>query len=409
MSPNPPREPPAALRAELAASIDHTLHEEARRNELAIASVRLATLGAMAVVELWLVSGPSALGWAAPWCAAFTFAYLALAAAIAAALRRGWWTRWLWVALPIADATYMAARIGVIFVVAGIPHVVRVQELATVTAMASLLAASGSFRLQPRAVGLTTALGAAQYVGFAAWIGLPSFHAVVHLSLIGAVGFMAGHLTRIVRRAVHSEVTRLTLRRLLPAAVIDAADSDPMALLTEPRSLDATVVVTDLRGFTTWAENRTPLEVLGFLNAVQGALAKAVSDHGGTVDKFMGDGMLAVFGAPQPLADHADRALAAVRAMLDAAGRFEPLALGVGVHSGEVVVGCVGAGIRMEFTVLGDTVNTASRLESATKDHDVAVLVSRTTRDRCAVELRPIGELEIRGRVERLVAYTFAP
>ena len=83
-----------------------------------------------------------------------------------------------------------------------------------------------------------------------------------------------------------------------------------------------------------------------------------------------------------------------------------PLQLGVGVHSGELVVGCVGSGLRMEFTVLGDTVNTASRLESATKELDVAVLVSGATRARSSRPLRGVGELPIRGRAERIEAFT---
>lgn len=401
----PPRDAPLALRAELAASIDRTLAEEARRNELAIAAVRVGALSAAAAVELWLLSGPSALGsWALP-LAGSTFAWLAGAVAIWAWLRRGGWSRALAVALPLADATWMTARIGAIPVVAGLAHATRVQELATVVGMASLLAVSGAFRLQPRAVWWTTALGVAMYAGFAAWFGLAPFHAVVHLVLVVSVGAMAASLTRIVRRAVHHEVTHLTLRRLLPASVVDAADTDPMALLTEPRALDATVVVTDLRGFTAWSEHRPPLEVLAMLNRIQGALAAIVIAHGGTVDKFMGDGMLAVFGAPTALPDHADRALAAVREMVARTRSFGDLRLGIGVHSGEVVVGCLGAGIRMEFTVLGDTVNTASRLEAATKEHPAPVLISDATRARATLRLDPIGEIPLRGR-RALTAWT---
>ena len=124
------------------------------------------------------------------------------------------------------------------------------------------------------------------------------------------------------------------------------------------------------------------------------------------VDKFMGDGMLAVFGAPTASTDHADRALSAVRRMREGMARFPELAVGIGVHSGEIVVGCLGSGIRMEFTILGDTVNTASRLESATKEHGVPVLVSDTTRLRATAPLRELFEIELRGRAEKIRVWT---
>ncbi|MEZ4234905.1 MAG: adenylate/guanylate cyclase domain-containing protein [Myxococcota bacterium] len=398
-----------ALRAELAESIDRTLQQQARLNELAIARIRVGTLLAAAGIELWLVSGPTSLGSAAPYLATWTAAYLLAAVGVWAALRRGAWANWVGLVLPLLDATYMLGRMAAIFLISGWQRAAAVQELTTVMGMAALLVATGAFRLDTRAVALTTTLGVAMYLGFAAWIGLRPFHASVHLALLLAIGGTSVALTRLVRRAVQSEVTRLTLRRLLPAPVIDAADSDPMALLTEPRSVEVTVVVTDLRAFTTWAEHRTPLEVLDLLNSVQGALSDIVLDEGGTVDKFMGDGMLAVFGAPQPLADHADRAVSAVRRMLKAAERFAPpLALGVGVHTGEVVVGCVGSGVRMEFTVLGDTVNTASRLEGATKQAGVPVLISDATRARCTVALQPVGTVPIRGRDAGIDAFTVA-
>jgi class 3 adenylate cyclase len=401
-----PTATPHALRAELAASIERTLREEGRRNELAIAAIRAVTLGAMCCVEAWLVAGRSALGPAALPAAAVTLSYFAAATGLWWSLRRGLWHPLVGYVTPVVDAAYTAFRVGVVFVIAGHAHVVQAQELSTITALGCLLAVSGAFRLDPRAVGWTTALAEVLYIGFAQWIGMAPWDAVVHVVLIGAVGLVGSGLTRLVGRAVQSEVTRLTLRRFLPAPVVDAADSDPLALLTEPRAIDATIVVTDLRGFTTWAEHRTPLEVLGVLNEVQGALASAVVEEGGMIDKFMGDGMLAVFGAPRATPDHADRALAAVRRMRERTAKFEVLRLGVGVHSGEVVVGCVGSGIRLEFTVLGDTVNTASRLEAATKDHGVQVLISDATRARATTPLTEVGEIGIRGRQERLVAWT---
>lgn len=396
---------PIGLRAEVAAGIQRTLLAEARRNESAMADVRAAILVAFAFVELWLLSGPSKLG-AMLWPAVtVTFGALAAAVGLAAWLRRGGFSPALAWILPAVDAGVAGLRLSFVFAL-GAAHVAQTQELATVTGVACLLALSGAFRLQPAAAMWSTAVGLALYVVFAVWLGLPLFFAVVHFVAIAGCGAAGWRLTALVARAVHHEVTRLTLRRLLPAEVVDAADADPVALLTEPRSHDATVVVTDLRGFTTWAEHRSPLDVMSRLNELQGMLAGAVLDEGGTVDKFMGDGMLAVFGAPQAAADHADRALRSVSRMRDGMGRFPEFALAVGVHSGEVVVGCLGTGIRMEFTILGDTVNTASRLESATRELGVDVLVSEACRSRAQRALSPLGSIPLRGRTEPVTVFS---
>jgi class 3 adenylate cyclase len=218
------------------------------------------------------------------------------------------------------------------------------------------------------------------------------------------------------RRAVAAEGNRVILRRLLPP---DLADGDPttaLALITRPRNVEATVLVSDLRGFTAAVEKLEPHAALAFLNEIQGRLADCVRARGGRVDKFMGDGMLAVFGALDPLPDHAGAALGAAAdiraavARLNSASSAAPagLRVGVGIHSGLVVVGCVGSGERLEFTVIGDTVNTASRIEAATKDHEVDILVSETTHSLARtsdVALVPVGELLLRGRQSPLRAY----
>jgi class 3 adenylate cyclase len=166
---------------------------------------------------------------------------------------------------------------------------------------------------------------------------------------------------------------------------------------------------------TTIAENLQPDEVLALLNEFQGELAAAVREHGGTIDKFMGDGMLAVFGAPEPLPDHASRALAAARAMLariDALNAANPhrapLRLGIGIQSGKVVAGCLGSGERLEFTVIGGTVNTASRLEALTKAKGVPVLIGEgTTGQTSAADLVPLDSVTLRGHSRPLPIFTF--
>ncbi|MCB9674237.1 MAG: adenylate/guanylate cyclase domain-containing protein [Alphaproteobacteria bacterium] len=396
-----------SLRGELAASIDRTLVAEARRNELTIALVRFATALGMIGFEIWLFVGGSKLDGAIVPAAGLTIGFAVWAGVLAAYLRQGRWSPVIPWLVPCVDLVYFAMRQGLSFAMVGVAHFKDVQDLTTVLGFAAVLTLTGAYRLSQRSVALAAGLGFAIYVVFAALIELHPFFALIHLLLLGAMAGAATGLTAIVQRAVHGEVTRLTLARLLPAPVLEAADADPLALLAEPRSLEATVVVTDLRGFTHWAEHRTPLEVLAFLNTVQGALAEVVHRHGGTVDKFMGDGMLAVFGAPEPCADHALRAVSAAREMLGVVERIGTVQLGIGIHSGELVVGCLGSGVRMEFTVLGDTVNMASRLEAATKEHGVPVLVSGPTAAQVPPDgMRRVGEVAIRGRDAHIEVFT---
>jgi adenylate cyclase len=156
-----------------------------------------------------------------------------------------------------------------------------------------------------------------------------------------------------------------------------------------------------------------PGDVFELLNRLQGALSEAVHACGGIVDKFMGDGMLAVFGATDPSPDHARRAIEAVRrirqALVDLNRELSggKLAIGVGVHSGSVVAGCLGGGSRLEFTVIGDAVNTTSRLEALTKEKGVDVLVSEETALRVPdAELQDLGVVAVRGRQQGIRVYT---
>lgn len=169
-----------------------------------------------------------------------------------------------------------------------------------------------------------------------------------------------------------------------------------------------------------------PSEVLEYLNEVQGLLASIISKYGGTVDKFMGDGMLAVFGAPQNLDDHPQQGIGAAAEIISSIAtlnrerreRGEPAAeIGLGVHAGSVIAGCVGSGARLEFTVLGDAVNATSRLEGLTRELGVTALVSEETvrragdgagwsRDDVLGRLKWRGEVSIRGRIAPMSVYS---
>jgi adenylate cyclase len=145
--------------------------------------------------------------------------------------------------------------------------------------------------------------------------------------------------------------------------------------------VEASLLFLDIRGFTSYAETANAQDVVARLNRLYGEVVPVVLEHGGQANKFIGDGLLAVFGAPDPLPDHADRAVAAAleiaRVVDDCFGG--DLSVGIGVNSGRVVAGTIGGGGRLDFTVIGDAVNTASRVESATRATGDDILITEAT------------------------------
>jgi adenylate cyclase len=180
--------------------------------------------------------------------------------------------------------------------------------------------------------------------------------------------------------------------------------------------MNVTVLFSDIRGFTTFSEARDPGQVLEVLNAYHEEMTAAVMDHGGTLISFMGDGIYAVFGAPIEMDDHADRALAAATEMLEArlpkvnewmkeneiGDEFQ---IGIGLNSGPVMAGNIGSAQRLEFTTIGDTVNTAARLEGMTKGSGHSLFVADSTREALTLRDGDLGFVDsfpVRGRAEEI-------
>jgi class 3 adenylate cyclase len=279
--------------------------------------------------------------------------------------------------------------------------------ITNVAAFCCLLAVSGGIRIRRRASVLTTALALGNFAYAAVLFGLNPAVSLFALFTILGTGLLGMLTAGIVRRQGNNEAGRLLMQQFLPENVVEAAFESPLSLLEEAQECDVTVMVTDLRGFTHYSENLKPMEVLAFLNQLQGFLSEVVEQQGGWVDKFMGDGMLAVFGTPRVLEDHAERAFAAARIILEEVRTRSPLPIGISLHSGTVVSGCLGAEGRLEFTIIGDTVNVASRLEALTKEFNCSLLVSHTTaRKLPARSLRSLGEVPLRGRDQTVEIFT---
>jgi adenylate cyclase len=169
--------------------------------------------------------------------------------------------------------------------------------------------------------------------------------------------------------------------------------------------VEVTVLFLDIRGFTAWAERSSAREVVGTLNGFYEHVVPVLARHGGHANKFIGDGLLGVFGAPDRRADHADRGVAAALEIAALVRREygDALRIGIGVNSGTVLAGTIGGGGRLEFTVIGDAVNTASRVEAATRETGDDVLITDATRallgtEPCEFVERP--GIELRGKSE---------
>ena len=211
--------------------------------------------------------------------------------------------------------------------------------------------------------------------------------------------------------------------RFVPADVVDqvvASAGGNLRLGAVER--DCTVLFSDLRGFTSFSEKLAAPRVIEVVNCYLNEMTEAILAAGGTLVSYMGDGIMAVFGAPLEQDDHADRALRAATEMIESRldafnawiadnGHEHEFVMGVGINSGPVMAGNIGSEQRVEYTALGDTTNTASRLEGMTKGSGHMLFVADSTRERLKAPpdgLVLVGELEVRGRIEPVPVWTIA-
>jgi adenylate cyclase len=172
---------------------------------------------------------------------------------------------------------------------------------------------------------------------------------------------------------------------------------------------ELTILVSDVRNFTTMTEGSEPMELIALLDEYFAAMTEIIFRHNGIVDKFIGDGILAYWGAFTPQVNHAAEAAQAACEMIDrvkelnnawAAQGRQTIAIGVGVNTGAVIFGNIGKGKKIEFTVIGDAVNLAARLEGLNKEFGTSIIVSEFTQQRIAnlARTRPLGGYRVKGK-----------
>jgi adenylate cyclase len=182
------------------------------------------------------------------------------------------------------------------------------------------------------------------------------------------------------------------------------------------KQVDASALFCDIRSFTSIAEAREPAETIELLNDYYTLMMDAIGGEGGIVNQIVGDGLMAIFGAPLPKEDHRRRAVLAARQMVEMIRLFNeeqvardgaPIEIGIGIASGPVIAGYTGTTHRATYTCVGDTVNVAARLEAQTKILNRPILIDERTQrgvgEDIAVELQ--GELEVKGKTQPVTVY----
>jgi adenylate cyclase len=234
--------------------------------------------------------------------------------------------------------------------------------------------------------------------------------------LVAIGAFAAATLARFARDEWRARLLRLSFEQHLAPEVVRRIAANPQALRLRGELREITALFTDIEGFTSLTERAQPDELIALLDAYFEATTRIVTDHGGMIDKIVGDAIHAIYNAPFALDDHPARAVATALALLEASEtvRRSPLgqrlALGrtrIGIETGLAIVGDVGGSRKLDYTAHGNAMNAAARLEAANKDFGSSICIGPGTAARLDPEaLRPIGTLTPRGQSQEIIVYT---
>jgi class 3 adenylate cyclase len=225
------------------------------------------------------------------------------------------------------------------------------------------------------------------------------------------------------RKLEESKEREQNLRRLferyVPSPVIRRYVNSGEVDLFTGEEATITALFLDIRGFTSSSESMKAIDVVSFLNNYFEKCSLIVSEENGHINKYTGDGFFAIFGAPEPILNHVNLGFNAARRILDLSKGFilegHPIKIGIGLHTGRAIMGNIGSHTKIEFTAVGDTVNTAARIQEFTKIfHNFPIILSRTVWEQLAghpdhPSIINLGAQRIRGKKDKLEAFGFNP
>lgn len=293
----------------------------------------------------------------------------------------------------------------------------------------AITAALASARNQALLITLLMVLaGLGGAVGLAALLSRPIFRLVQATGAIAAgnfnvevpvasrdeLGVLTDSFNRMARSLREKEMIKRAFTRYVAREVVEEILKDPENLVLSGERRQVTVLFCDVRGFTPMSERLAPEEVVLLLNDFYTLMIETTFKYDGTLDKFLGDAVMAVFGAPMAHPDHSARAIRTALAMQEGISGLnerrardgkEAISVGIGVSAGEAVAGTVGTEDRMEYTVIGDSVNLAARLESNAKPGQILISHRTYERVRDLVDARPLGRIRVKGKEEEVEVY----
>src|SRR5262249_34289041 len=245
-------------------------------------------------------------------------------------------------------------------------------------------------------------------------IAAGNFNVALSVPSRDEIGILTESFNQMAKSLREKEMIKRAFTRYVAREVVEEILKDPERLVLTGERREVTELFCDIRGFTPLSERLTPEAVVSLLNDFYTLMIETTFKHDGTLDKFMGDSVMAIFGAPIAHADHSERAIRTALAMQEGMVALnakrtrdgkEGVAIGIGVSAGEVVAGTVGTEDRMEYTVIGDSVNLAARLQSNAKPGQI--LISQRTLDKVRdwVDARALGAIRVKGKEEEVEVY----